>query len=142
MTSEDQGNAGRVEGNGRRDSIGFISLGHVLGGHNEDLMAVDRAGHMGLRPPDHDAVFSFFDNMREQIRIGLFTGTLGPVTLGVRHAADDHEIFLLDHLEKLNKTGKVFRPVGRVDFVSGHVQGSSWHQIRRTAGNSFRFHER
>ncbi len=123
LAPENEGDPFGRQGNRRRDGIGLIAFGHILGGHDENLMAVDGAGHVDFGPADDDTVFPLFDNMGEQIGIGLFTGALGPVALGVRHAADDHEIFRLDHLEKLDKTWEILRSVGFIDFIGGHVQG-------------------
>lgn len=56
-------------------------------------------------------------------RIGLLARPLRAVSLGVGHAAHQHDVFFLDLFQIIDKAIEVLRAVFLVDFVSGHVQG-------------------
>ena len=104
LTTEDHGDAGGIQGDGRHDGEGFVAFHHVLGGHDHDFMAVDGAGLVGLGTANDHAVGPFFDHVHEHIGIGLLARALGTIALGIGHPADQHEILFLQPLDVFRST--------------------------------------
>ena len=123
LPAEDHGDPLGVQGDGRHDGIGLIAGTHGLGRHDHDLVAVDGSRLVSLGAADDDPVVALLDDPGEQIGVRLLAGALGAVPLGVRHAADEHEVLLLDLLEILLEPLEVGGPVLLVDLVGGHVEG-------------------
>jgi len=123
LAAEDHRDPGRVERDGGHDRIVLVAGSHSLRGQDHDLVTVHSPRLVRLRSADDYAILALFDNPCEQVRVCLLAGPLGAVTLRIRHAADEHEVFLLDLLEILLEPREVGRPAFLVDLVGRHVEG-------------------
>ena len=99
LPADDHEDALRVDGHGEGHGVVLVVGAHGDGGHDDDLVAVQRAGLVGLGPPHHDAVRPPLHHTEEQVRVALLVGGLGPVPLGIGHGAVHRQVVLLtvDH---------------------------------------------
>ena len=122
LASEDQGDAGRIERDGGDDRVCLIAGLHGLAGHDHDFVAVDGAGLVRLGAANDDAVGSLFDDVGEHIGVRLLAGALRAVAFDIGHAADEHEVFVLDPGQILLQPLEIVRPALLVDLVGGDVE--------------------
>ena len=123
LAAEDVQHALGVHRNGAADGVLGLVLLHAHGGHDEHLVAVDHAGHVGLCAPDDDAVIPLFHHMDEQVGILLLAGPQAAVALHVGHGAGDHQVVLLHVLQILLEPLMVVGTHGLIDLVGDGVGG-------------------
>ena len=123
LSADDHENALRVDGHGKGDGvIGILRL-HGLGGHDEDLVGIRRAGLVSLGSPDHHAVRTALHDPQEQVAVGLGVRREAPVTLGISHGAVHGEVLLLDVFHVLFEIIEIVRAVNLVHLIGRGPDG-------------------
>ena len=105
------------------DGVVLIVGAHGLGRHDDDLVAVDDAGLVGLGAAHHHAVLPALHHPQEQVGVGLGVGGLGAVALGVGHGPVHRQVVLLAVEHKLFEVLVVAGAVLLVDLIGGGVFG-------------------
>jgi hypothetical protein len=78
---------------------------------------------MGFGPSNDDPIGSPFDNMSEEVGICLLARGERPVSLRIGHAADHHDIAILDIDQIFLEPFEVVCLIFLIHVISGHVSG-------------------
>ena len=124
LAADDHVDARGVRRYGEGDGVVPVIRPHGLGGHDNDLMAVDDAGLVGLGPAHHHAVRTALHHAEEQIGVILGMRRLGAVALGVGHGAVHGQVVLL-HVG--GKFPEVLVIAGAVLLI--HLIGGGEHRV-------------
>ena len=112
-----------VQRHGKGDGIIPVVGAHGLGGHDNDLVAVDDAGLVRLGAAHHHAVLPALHHPQEQVGVSLGVGGLGAVPLGVGHGPVHRQVVLLTVQHKLFEVLVVVGAVLLVDLIGGGILG-------------------
>src|SRR5690606_21459583 len=100
-----------IHGHGAADGKIRVLSRHRPTRHDQQLVHVGRAGNDGLGAADHDAIAAALLDVHVDIGIGLPTGPLRAVTLGIGHGDTERQVLVLNAVKVVDEAGVIFGAV-------------------------------
>ena len=137
LAADDHKDAVGVHGHGEGHRVVLVLSLHGLGGHDDDLVAVQRTGLVHLGAPHHNAVGTALHDVQEQVGVGLLMGSLRAVALGVGHGAVHGQVILLYIGGELDEVLMIVGAILLVGLIGGgehRVEGIHAHTALEAGG--------